>query len=773
MSKKKLKKKTKNKKLLISKKEKQKIKSLFNLYFFFFILMFFVVVVKVFTIEVTHTIKGNDLTEISSNQYTNEKYINSERGTIYDSEGNPMAVNVKEYKLSAVLSHDEKKYDTSIMEFVPDYIENPLEDAQKIIDILGYKDNNEATELIKNQLTKNPETTYEVEFSKYGENITLEEKEKLEESEIKGLRFKEKENRYYPYGDLAAYIVGYAKQKEDEEGDTYLEGEMGVEKKLDGYLKGRDGIIKQKFDKQGVPISEAQILEEKIDGTDVYLTIDSNIQAYVHDYVYKYAKGNKFDSLSTVVMDADTGEILGAEKIPSFSPNLKNISDYTDPYYDACIEPGSVIKTFLVSEMLKNNKWNPEQSFPSGIRTKSQWGKNNEGKDNYIADWIYNEKKASWGTINWQQGYYFSSNVGMTYMLDELGYDKWMKAMTETYEFGTPVQNQLYTSSSCDYSPDYDFEIANTSFGQGMTANIMQLLRGYTAFSGDGRMVNPHIIKEIKDPDNQEVIYEGIKDKPTNWKKGKNDIAVDEKTGQYYKQILNKEDSKTILDLLKGAVYYNEGGDFQGTGASYGKTTKYKVGSKTGTAQVAVNGNYANSNLLFSTFILAPIEDPEIIVFTSVTNPDTQYPQGYMKQYTGAIIDNSLDYLYSIKNKQSIEEDQKNKEKIIETPNLIGNTINKSENILKKNNLTYEVIGTGKVKSQYPAEDTKISQNQIIYIIGEDINFDSYKGKTKEEMQKICSIIDYKCHFQGTGNVTSIVENKQKIQIILKEQTKK
>ncbi|MFV0289108.1 MAG: peptidoglycan D,D-transpeptidase FtsI family protein [Mycoplasmatales bacterium] len=752
--------------IAIFKQEKDQLFNISFVFFLFFLIFLLVVFSHISMISLTHTIKGENLSLISQEQYTATTTLDSTRGTIYDASNNILAVNIKEYKLSAVLNKKNTKYDDTTYTYKPYYIENPKEDAQKIIEILGYEDDETAKELITSQLAMNSDETFEVEFGKYGENISLEQKEELEAANINGLYFEEKNERYYPYGDLASYVIGYAKQytSTDDSGDTSEElvGEMGIEKLLNSYLKGVDGKVKVVKDKNGVPIKQEQILKSKENGEDIYLTLDSTIQSYVHDYMSKYLKGEKYTSAITTVVDAKTGAILGAEKFPNFDPNTKDITDYNDPYTEICFEPGSVMKTFVVASAILENVWDGEATFPSGKREKSSWGVGDHGQ-NYIADWLYNEKGYGWGTISFNEGYYFSSNVAMTYVLDNIGYSKWLDYATNTFEFGKPYETELFSTNSCTFNPKVDFEIANTVFGQGMTVNVLQLIRAYTTFTGDGRMVNPYIINKIVDSDTGEVVYEGKSDKPSSWEEGKNNVYYDKKTGQYYKQILTKEQNKQILELMKGVSYYNTGGNFQGTGYVYGSDTTYEIASKTGTSQVAVNGSYNNSKTIHSAVVMAPADDPQIMIYTAVYDPKDTYPQRYIGEYLGPIIDDSLDYLNK-KNIEEIEEDNQDTNTM-----TLANYIGQDEKTIKNEELNYTYFGTGKVKYQYPTANSLISKAQKVYLIGEKITTKEFINMKAADVPNICIAMDITCELKNKGEkVVGITKEEEKYVITTK-----
>ncbi len=753
----------------LSTREKNRLKQISNLIFLAFVILFAAAIFKVLALEIFHNVDGVNLKDLSSNQYTQETSLESTRGNIYDSSGEALTINIKQYKVYAVLNPKNTKYNTETYNYDPYYVKDPKKTADEMIKILGYEDNKKAKDLINKQLRLDPKEYSQVEFSKYGDNISIMQKKALEEADLPGLYFEEKDNRYYPFGDFASYIVGYAAPILDDEGNivlndngnTEIVGQMGVEKLLDSYLKGQDGETIQETDKQDVPIGEEQVVTPKVDGTDVYLTLDSTINAYVHDYMLEELKGEGFDSAGTVVMDAKTGAILGAEKFSSFDPNKKDIEDYNDPFFQNCFEPGSTIKTLLVATAIMEDKWDANNKSSTGKRVKEEWG-----DDNYIADWLYNEHRLSWGQITWEQGYYFSSNVIMTYILDEIGYDTWIDYAENVWELGVPLENELYKSNACSFDPQYSFETATTSFGQGMTSSIMQILRAYSTFGGNGKMVNPYIIKSINDSDTGEEIYNGASDKPKNWEDNK-DVSFNKELGVWQKNVMTEEQNKEVLRLLKGGAYYNKGGWFASTGRRYGEETKYTIGTKTGTAQVAINGNYENNQTIASVAAVAPIDDPQIIVYTYVVRPVTPTPQVYMSKYLGKIIDNTLDYLNKIQS--DLDGYDKSKVNYIQLNSYEGKEIKEATKDLKSKKTKYEVVGSGKVAGQYPIGGTKINKNQKVYLIGSKVDLNTFNSKDKSYVQKVCTASDSNCVYEGTGNkVSSVKKSGNKYLITLK-----
>lgn len=751
----------------LTSKEKKEMSRNFKIILIIFLFLFVLVILRVAYLEAFHTVHyisadegigSVNLEDYAHQQYSQENVDEAQRGVIYDSNGDPLAVNIETYKIIAHLDPKHKKYDSKKLEYVPDYIKDPDKTAEELIKDLGYEDDVNAQNMIESQLNKDPNKYSQVEFGVYGEDVTVEQKEKIEKDHIPGIEFQETTQRYYPYGDFASYVIGYANT--DDKGN--ITGESGIEGALDDYLEGQDGKSITEVDNNGVATNNSIITSEKIDGADVHLTLNSMIESFVHDSMEKHLNGQEYERASTVVMDANDGSVLAAESFPSFDPNKKDLETYQNPFTDACAEPGSVMKTFLVATAIKENVWDPNNKVDSGIRYNKDWGDNPKtGKPNSVADWLYNDDNRDWGTITWQQGYYFSSNVTMTYILDAVGYSNWIDSAKDEYEFGTPVSDQLMTTSSCDFSPEYNLETATTTFGQGMTANIMQILRGYSTFANDGKMLNPYIVKSINDPETGEKIYSGKTDHPQNWKAGKKGVEVDSKTGEYSKEILTPSQNQEVLDLMRGAVTYNKGGDFYGTGVGYQKNVNYKIGGKTGTSQISVDGSYDNDDSLYSVVIIAPIDDPQIVYYTSVLNPATTYPQEYMEKYTASTINNTLDYLLQEEISTSTKEEKASQ---ITVPDVKGKSESEAATNLAEEGLNYKYIGSGNVSNQYPEEGSSYIENGEVILLGSNYKKEDFIGLDYYEASTYANMLSLDIDIKGNndGNIVSIKSNRNK-----------
>lgn len=720
---------------------KKQSKKAFKVIMICFVLLFLLVIGSVAKIEISHTRNGQNLTKFAEESYSSTTSIESQRGSIYDTNGQALAINLKVYDVKAITSDEYTCKPEDSKSYIDCSIDVDSEEAgANIASALGYS-GDEADYFADRIQTGLDEGLYEVSFGSYAKNVTLSQKQELDKLGYNWLDFEEQTLRFYPYGDFASYIVGYT-TTDEESGE--LTGALGVEKALDGHLKGQDGVMTSSFDSYGIELSDEQSgskksILPKIDGTDVYLTLDSTVQTYLESSMEKAlsaddVKDITYDGLFTIVMDVKSGDVLAAQSLPSFDPNVREIENYTNYFTDYCFEPGSTFKTATVAAAYESGVWEEDTTVPTGTRTGSTW---NGYK---IGDW--NDTRG-WGNITWAEGYYLSSNTAMTYVMDAIDKDYWIDFVTNDLLIGSPVSTQFFETPSCDFSPQYDVEFATSSFGQGITVNTLQLLRMYSALLNDGNMVTPHIVKSITDSDTGEEIYSD------------DDLEVTE-------GVVSDETSQFVRDLMRGVVTYDDTAiqsERIGTGSNYADST-YDIGMKTGTAQIAGDdGTYLDDSYLYSSIATAPIEDPEVIIYTAVIKPEggTNISYKAFPQYVTEVMDNTLSYL----NTENQKVDLNNETDLQVVKDYVGTNVSDIEdNVIK--------VGTGEVTSQYPKAGQEISSDQNAIVFGtDDLTMPDIKGFTYNETIAVCNGIDVNCEFENTGTTVKSYtqENESKYKV--------
>ena len=309
--------------------------------FSFFLVFIFVLFLQYLYLSLSPKIYGLDMDEFANNRGTYSSILYSKRGSIYDNTGNILAHDVSSYTVLAYLDESRTGSSTKLYH---------VKDKQKTAEALSPLLNMEVDTLL-NLLNKN---AYQVELGPGGRGITEILKNKIADLNLPGIDFIESYKRYYPNGDFASYLIGYAKKKEVEvkvddtiKKENVIVGELGLEGQYDNILKGHNGYTKYQQDRYGYKIPDTkEETKEAQNGSDLHLTIDSNIQRMLESAINKTEKDYEPDWVTINVMDAKTGAILASSSTPSYDPNLLNIKNYENPLTSFMYEPGSVMKIY-------------------------------------------------------------------------------------------------------------------------------------------------------------------------------------------------------------------------------------------------------------------------------------------------------------------------------------------------------------------------------------------------------------------------------------------
>ena len=348
--------------------------------FVFIICLFLLIgiIARICYLGLSNEIDGIDTKKMAQNRNTQKEVITANRGTIFDSVGEILAQNVSSYTVIAYL--DEKR---SEGEDTLQHVEDINNTAKELSPILNMSD-----EDLINLLSKD---LYQVELGPGGRGITEIKKSEIEDLNLPGIDFIQDYKRYYPNGNFASYLIGYAKK--DENGNII--GEMGIEQQFNDELSGKNGYLEYQKDLMGYKIPNTpEIRNDPENGNDIYLTIDSNIQLFVEQALLKMRDDDEdFEWATITVADAKTGKILATSSIPSFDPNIKDITSYLNPLVSYEYEPGSTMKIYTYMSALEKGTYDGSQTYLSG--------KKEVGED-IVNDW--NDGKG-WGVINYDYGF--------------------------------------------------------------------------------------------------------------------------------------------------------------------------------------------------------------------------------------------------------------------------------------------------------------------------------------------------------------------------------
>lgn len=693
-----------------------------------FFCMLFIMITLIY-VSLFKNVYGTNMKEFASTRNTYSTTLYAKRGTIYDSEGSALALNVSSYTVIAYLSETRTGSSTT-----PKHVVNVEETAEKLSPLLNMT-KEKLMELLSKKL-------YQVELGPGGRGITELTKKEIEKLNLPGIDFVETYKRFYPNGDFASYILGYAKTKEIELDNgtttTDIVGELGLESKYNKMLTGTNGYLSYQRDRYGYKIPDTEEFRvEAINGNNIYLTIDSNIQRFTESAL-KDVQNTFYPNWGVfMVMNAKTGELLAASSIPSFDPNIKNISNYQSPYVTFAYEPGSVMKVFSYLCSIDSGKYDGNMMLKTGSIMIG---------DDEVRDW----NRIGWGYITLDKGFAYSSNVAASTLVQQVITKSEFRDCLEKYGFGVPTGIELSNEMSGDITFTYPIEVATASFGQGITVTAMQLLQGLSLLANNGSMVKPRVVEKIVNPNTNEVVYES---KTTKTEK-----------------IVKKESIDKMKSLMFEVVNSD---DPNSSGGGYRTNSTTLIG-KTGTAQIASPyGGYltGDSDYIYSFAGMFPYDDPQIIVYSAIKQP----VWGGNFALTGAIkevVNNITKYL----NLNGVESND-SQAKVYTIDSYVGKDIVSVKEKLNQEGINPIILGTGdKIIKQYPSKNTCImNTDKLILVTNSQVQtIPNLLGLSRKDAINILKLLNVEYEIEGTGFVKeqdipaeTVITNDLKIHIKL------
>lgn len=636
------------------------------------LLLFVTMIARLTQLALFREIDGVNLKELASKRTTKTETITARRGNIYSNDGDILAQNVASYKIIAYL--DAKR---TTNKDNPQHVVDKEKTAKELAPILGI----EEEEILK---YLNKENVYQTEFGTKGKNLTELTKQKIELLNLPGIDFIESYKRYYPKGDFASYTLGYAKSNYNEEtSEEEIVGEMGIEKQYNNLLRGEDGYIKYQKDLRGYQIANTDVwTKEAVQGKDVYLTIESNVQFFIEQALNNADIDYDFEWFTITILDAKTGAVLGTAASPSFDPNTRNITNYLDMLVAAPYEPGSTMKTFTYMAAMENGVYDGNETYKSGVYYTT------DGTE--IGDW----NRAGWGMLTYDKGYAMSSNVAIINLINNKMDSMMLRQYFKRLGFGKKTGISLPNESAGKIDFKYETEIFNAGFGQGITTTPVQNVQAMTPLTNDGMLLKPYIVSKIVDPTTGEVILEN--------------------TRKETERVASTTTVQKMLQLMDDCV--NGAGN---TGSGYRIESGELIG-KTGTAQIANEngGGYLNGkgDVISSFAGIYPKNDPKYIIYASVKRPTN----GSQKPISNAIkeIVANLSKYYGTEDNQTNTTINEYK-----LSNYINKKVTNITSQLTKDGINYSIIGSGdKIIKQYPESNDTITSKDTVYLITNDSN---------------------------------------------------
>ncbi len=496
---------------------------------------YFLLILNIYNLQIQ---KGQYYSEKAQLQYRLSGFLEPHRGLIYFSDKNnnliPAAIN--------------KSYETIFA------VPREINDIDKTVENLGPILNIEQEQLRKQIGKKN---LYEPLVKK----ATPEQISKINESPIKGIYVDDQEWRYYPFGNLASQVLGFVGYNDQ---NNFVSGQYGIEKKFDGLLSGKPGMVENK-----------EIIKP-IQGSDLATTIDRNIQTEVETKLKDLIEKHKAAGGTVIIQEPKTGKIIALANYPTFDPNnysQYNIAHFINPAVQSIYEPGSVFKVITVAAGLDSKKITPETTYYDSGSISFPDGKK-------IKNW---DLKAH-GTVTVREIIERSINTGSAFMESKIGHKNFYDYVNK-FGFEDLTQIDLPGEVSGNLknikTKNSNIDFATASFGQGISVTPIQLISAVSAIANKGKLMRPYITATQKPLE--------------------------------IKQVISPEAANETTDIMVSTV----------NKALVAKIPKYKIAGKTGTAQVPdfKRGGYT-TDVINSYAGFAPASDPKFVILIKLDKPE-------------------------------------------------------------------------------------------------------------------------------------------------------
>ncbi|WP_058307912.1 penicillin-binding protein [Gracilibacillus massiliensis] len=674
-----------------------------------FSIAFLVIAGRFLYIQVSGEASGVSIQELADQKRTNQYTIPASRGTIYDRNGMSLAQEHVVYRVYAIIDETHTANPLN-----PKHVKNIDETAKKLAPILELEESAVAERL--NEAVKNGR--FQVEFGSAGRELNQEQKDEIESLELPGINFIEEPIRFYPNGMFASKTIGLTDKQEDQ-----IVGINGVEGYMNDLLTGVDGSISYQRDKFNFKLlNPKEIMNEPENGDDVYLTIDQKIQTLLEDAMSEVDEEYNPDRMTAVVMNAKSGEVLALSNRPSYNPN--NLGDVDNWYNDVIatpFEPGSTMKIFTLASAIEEGVWNPEETFKSGTYKAEEYSRT-------IGD--HNQHRG-WGTISYLEGIQRSSNVAAARLAyEKIGAERFLEYL-QAFDFDKKTEIDLPGEVAGRILYQYTDEKVTTSYGQGSTTTPIQLMKAATAIANNGKMLKPYIIDRTVDHDTNEVLMEN--------------------QPEVVGEPISAQTASETLKVLETVITSEKG-----TAHNIYNLNDYTVAGKTGTANFVdpETGKYktGRDNYTFSFLGMAPADDPELIMYVSVKEPELEVTESGSAPVSFIfknVMENSLRLMDIAPDKEATEAVQ-----VAEIPEWEGKGTESYVNELKEEGLQPIVIGDGDTITDVNLEvGTKVTSREKIFIATDNLQMPNMAGWSFRDALLFKDFMDLDVEWLGSGYI--------------------
>ena len=694
-----------------------------------FLVVCIVAAMIIFRIAYIQFVKGDEYTAKVESQQLGDKEIKAARGTIYDANMNILAQSASVWRVymnpSKINKIDEEKRQ-EVREIIISGLSEILEmDPEKI---RGYTEKNYSYQLVKGEVEKDMRDKVKEFIDKYEEkNINL--------GEIIGIDPDVK--RYYPYSSLASTVIGFT----GSDGD----GLAGIEYFYNDTLKGVSGRTITALNGNGSLMpNQYETIYEAQEGTSVVLTLDIYVQYILEDVLSQALEDTKAENIYGIVMDVDTGAILGMVSMPDYDLNdpftIKNENlalEYAEAasapeetsensaqsekrqksFYQnvqwsnraivSTYEPGSVFKVITAAAAIEEGVADLNTTYYcSGVidfatRNIHCWKTEGHGSETF-SDLLIN-----------------SCNPFAVTLASELGTDRlydYFEAFGFTEKTGIDTAGDLTPTKGVLYMARENFsksDLASYSFGQTFQVSPLQMITAISAVANGGKLMTPYLIsKELDEEGN----------------------TIRETQPVIRRQVISESTSKIICENMEKVVT-------KGTGKN-AYVAGYHVAGKTGTSEKLVQNKDSDKAAYIASFCgFAPAYDPEVAVIIIVDEPKGDHGGGAVAApLAGDVLEQVLTYM-------GTEHSYTDEEMalLVETaPHLTGKSVAAAKAEIAGKELSVKIIGSGDtVVSQYPEPGRGLPKDGMIVLYtetdntSEQVKVPDFTGLTVSEANRV------------------------------------
>lgn len=616
----------------------------------FISILLITIISKVFYIQVFQYQKLNKL---ASSLWSRNLPITADRGLILDRNGKVLASNIT----------------TTSLYLVPNQIKNKEEVAQSLAQILDVS----YEEMYKHVSKKTSIERVHPE----GRQLSFEIADELNKLNYDGVYLLKESKRYYPYGNLLSHVLGYV--------GIDNQGLSGLELEYDDVLTGSVGAIKYYSDALGNKLEMAEEYVEPINGNNVTLTIDLDLQIAVERELDNAQAKYNPEHILAVAMDPNTGEVLAMASRPNYDPN--EYQTYTQEVLARNLpiwmmyEPGSTMKITTLAAAINE-----------GVVNLFEDTYYDSGSVNVDGATIHCWKAGGHGAQTFLNVVENSCNPGFVELGFRLGKEKLFEYI-KNLGFGEKTGIDLNGEAKgilFDLDKVGNVELATTAFGQGVSVTPIQQITSVSAIVNGGTLYKPYIVKRTEN--------------------SKGDILTSVSPTEV-RTVITKETSEMVRYALESVVANGSGRN------AY--IENYRIGGKTGTAQKVNNGTYMVGNYILSFIGFMPADKPEIVVYVAIDNPKgvVQYGGTVAAPIAKGIFESYIE----INDLQPVKDGMPKEYNWLDTkysvlPSVIGKSVKEANTILKGYKLEYSGTGS-KVIYQSPEEGYYVKDGTTIKLM--------------------------------------------------------